>query len=399
MDDDLKNIKLSIPSFQGKFDRKAYLEWEKKIELVFDCHNYSKIKKVKLAVIEFSDYAMIWWDQLTTSRRRNGERPISTWAKIKAVMRRRFIPSYYHRKLYQKLQNLTQGSRSVEDYYKKMEIAMIRADVQENHEATMARFLPGLNRDIANVVELQHYIEIVYIVHMAIMVEKPLKRKGTEELEDEPETVSNNEEAVEHALDGELIVVKRSLSIQSVKDEQQQENIFHTCCQVQGKLCSVIIDGGSCTSVASTLMVEKLNLPTTKHPNPYKIQWLNDGRELKVTKQVLVSFSIGKYCDEVLCDVAPMHAGHLLLGRPLKFDRRVMHDGYSNRYSFKYMERNVTLAPLTPKQAYEDQIKLKNSDFQDVFPDEVPSGLPPLCGIEHQIDFVPGAVILNRLAF
>ncbi|KAG8498980.1 hypothetical protein CXB51_005372 [Gossypium anomalum] len=38
-------------------------------------------------------------------------------------------------------------------------------------------------------------------------------------------------------------------------------------------------------------------------------------------------------------------------------------------------------------------------DFQDVFPEEAPSGLPPLRGIEHQIDFVPGAVIPNRPAY
>ena len=32
-------------------------------------------------------------------------------------------------------------------------------------------------------------------------------------------------------------------------------------------------------------------------------------------------------------------------------------------------------------------------EFDDVFPEEVPSGLPPIRGIEYQIDFVPGAVI------
>ena len=92
---------MTIPPFQGKNDPEAYLEWEKKIELVFDCHNYSESKKVKLAAIEFSDYAIVWWDQLVTSRRRNGERPISTWGEMKLVMRKRFIPSYYHRDLYQ----------------------------------------------------------------------------------------------------------------------------------------------------------------------------------------------------------------------------------------------------------------------------------------------------------
>jgi hypothetical protein len=42
---------MKIPSFQGRTDPKAYLEWEKKIELIFDCHNYSEEKKVKLALI------------------------------------------------------------------------------------------------------------------------------------------------------------------------------------------------------------------------------------------------------------------------------------------------------------------------------------------------------------
>jgi hypothetical protein len=43
-----------------------------------------------------------------------------------------------------------------------MEVAMIRANVEEDQEATMARFLSGLNRDIANVIELQQYVEIEY---------------------------------------------------------------------------------------------------------------------------------------------------------------------------------------------------------------------------------------------
>ncbi|KAH9792722.1 hypothetical protein KPL71_004248 [Citrus sinensis] len=143
IDRDLGSIKLKIPSFQGKNDPEAYLEWEKKVELVFDCHNYSEEKKVKLTTVEFTDYAIIWWDQLVLSRRRNRERPINTWEEMKAIMRRRFVPSHYYRELHQRLQSLTQGSRSVEDYRKEMEIIMIRANIKEEREATMARFLHG----------------------------------------------------------------------------------------------------------------------------------------------------------------------------------------------------------------------------------------------------------------
>ena len=110
-------------------------------------------------------------DQLVMNRRRNYERPIETWEEMKATMRRRFVPSHYYRDLYQKLWSLTQGYRSVNDYHKEMEIAMIQANVKEDKEATMARFLNGLNRDIANVVELQHYVKLEDMVRMAIKVE------------------------------------------------------------------------------------------------------------------------------------------------------------------------------------------------------------------------------------
>ena len=90
-------------------------------------------------------------------------------------MRKRFIQSHYYRDLYQKLQNLTQGSKSVEDYHKEMEVALIRANVEEDREAIMARFLNGLNRDLANLVELQHYVELEDMVQMVIKVERQIK--------------------------------------------------------------------------------------------------------------------------------------------------------------------------------------------------------------------------------
>ena len=35
-------------------------------------------------------------------------------------------------------------------------------------------------------------------------------------------------------------------------------------------------------------------------------------------------------------------------------------------------------------------------EYEDVFLDEVPPGLPPKRGIEHQIDLIPGAALPNR---
>jgi hypothetical protein len=44
-------------------------------------------------------------------------------------------------------------------------------------------------------------------------------------------------------------------------------------------------------------------------------------------------------------------------------------------------------------------VKVLLQEFEDVFLEEISSGLPPIRGIEHQIDFVPGASIPNRPAY
>ncbi|XP_031263971.1 uncharacterized protein LOC116122216 [Pistacia vera] len=230
------------------------------------------------------------------------------------------------------------------------------------------------------------------------------------------------------APDSLTLVARRALSLQTKnKDAVQRENIFYTRCYVKDKVCNVIIDGGSCTNVASTTMVNKLGLPTILHPKPYKLQCLNDSGEVRVTKQVLVAFRIGKYEDEVVCNVVPMQAGHLLLGRPWQFDRRVKHDGFTNKYLFVLNQRPITLVPLSPKQVHENQVRLPKEneqqkksenkrkaeekktektiidsaieEFEDVFLDEMLHGLPPIRGIKHQIDFVPSVSIPNQPAY
>jgi len=101
-------------------------------------------------------------------------------------------------------------------------------------------------------------------------------------------------------------------------------------------------------------------LCTVKHAKPYRLQWLNDSGEVKVTKQVVVPFSIRKYVEEVLCDMVPMQASHILLGRPWQYDWKAIHDGVKNRYTIVKDGKTITLVSLTPKQVYDNQIKLKS---------------------------------------
>ncbi|XP_027158479.1 uncharacterized protein LOC113760107 [Coffea eugenioides] len=147
-----------------------------------------------------------------------------------------------------------------------------------------------------------------------------------------------------------------------------------------------------------------------------------------------------------------MQACHILLGRSWQFDKGITFDGITNKYSFKQGEKRIVLVPLIPIQVRENQeslikeSELENEkkkiekaesstendkaekierkktyevlvvtsdlintlpssiasllqDYEDVFPDEIPNGLPPIRKIEHQIDLVPSALLPNRPAY
>jgi len=192
-------------------------------------------------------------------------------------------------------------------------------------------------------------------------------------LRDDGEIVSTSEESdcddmppfedasdLEYAVGDKVLVIRRSFSVQTKEDdvEPQRENIFHSRCLINNKVCSMIIDSGSCTNVTSVTLVKKLGLNTVKHEKPYQLQWLNECGVVRVNRQVMISF-LGKYKDEVLCDIVPMHATHLLLGRPWQFDRKAKHDGFKNMYSLEKDGRIYTLVSLSSKQVYEDQLQLK----------------------------------------
>jgi len=94
------------------------------------------------------------------------------------------------------------------------------------------------------------------------------------------------EEFVVEENEGEMLVLRRALSSQKGEQEEQRENIFHSCCTVQGKVCSIIIDSGSCANVVSLSVIEKLHLQTSVHPHPCNIQWLNQSKGYKLIHDV-----------------------------------------------------------------------------------------------------------------
>jgi hypothetical protein len=178
---------------------------------------------------------------------------------------------------------------------------------------------------------------------------------STSDIEDEEE--KENDDGEEEILGREDTTTYRSAIVQRVlntqvqqPDQLQRHNLFQIFFIINNRRVRVIIDGGSCNNLVSSELNKKLGLTTRPHRHPYHIQWLNDSRKAKLTQTCRVSFSIGSYSDSVDCDVVPMHACSLLLGRPWEHDKDATHHGRSNKYTFVHKEKKYTLLPLTPAE-------------------------------------------------
>jgi hypothetical protein len=89
-------------------------------------------------------------------------------------MRARFVPSYYARDLLHKLQQLRQGTKSVDEYYQELQIGMLRSNIEGN-EPAIARFVGGLNRQIRDIVEYREYTNIIDCFHIACKAEREVQ--------------------------------------------------------------------------------------------------------------------------------------------------------------------------------------------------------------------------------
>jgi len=168
---------VKLPSFNGDTDPDLFLGWEAKVDQIFNVYEVDEDENVKLASLEFVDYAIQWWHQVEMDIGLKKRPVVVSWYDLKECMRARFVPPHYRKELLLKLQRLQQGPGSVDEYFKDLETTLTKVNMHENEESKMARFVSGLRRLIQNVVELYEYPALEKAVHLAIKVESQLLKK------------------------------------------------------------------------------------------------------------------------------------------------------------------------------------------------------------------------------
>nr|GEV77182.1 hypothetical protein [Tanacetum cinerariifolium] len=371
--DDLRDIKVYPLNSEGSSNPDEFLEWVQTMDIIIMVKGYDKKKALKMAVV--------------------------------------------------KLKNLKQGTKEVVNYIKEFEQLKIRTNVKEAEEYTIARFIGDLNSNIAEKLELQPLWIFKDACKMAITMDKQAKKRVPYKPVSRPtfpaiNYISNEFESTSKSLKGKEKIREGSKDpkgkkyLQGEIETEDEQPVFDESNEevMVGADCGdiLIINGGSCANAASTYMVEKLGLSTMKHPHPYKLQWLSQGNDMKVTRQVIVPFSMGTvYHDEITCDVVPIDACHLFLDRPWLFNKHVYHNGHLNTYSLFINGKKITLTLLKPNEI--SKVKMNTKSDKVLFmsqkevvkelESELPPSLPPIRGIEHQIDLILGSILPNKAAY
>eukprot|EP00253_Pinus_taeda_P001415 PITA_01415 len=443
----LKSVLLSshkprheLPTYDGSLSADVLLDWLSEVHKYFEFEETSEDKQVKFAATKLKGHASLWWDNIQGERKRLHKQPIKKWARMEAKLKEKFLPKYYQIMLYRQVQNLKQRGMTVKEFTEEFYKLNLRArrgggtgkgkgkvfgrgrGTSSNEEGSSSKSAGTTEKDTSTregrpaqrgrgigrrrgTVQCYHCHKLG---HKSYDCPKGEPVGGRGAYVAQPEDAKATPQAVENTPEtGEALVLNKVLlkPAKEVAEPDQRKALFRTVCKARGKCCKLIINSGSTDNLMAVEMVEKLGLKKLKHPTPYKVSWLQKGHQLLVDEQ----FHDGKTnCYNFIEDGIK----HTLV--PIKEENTAETSGVKallmggkefvkqlkdSEINFAVIRRPKTVVLHTQISDLPEEVQKLLQDFGDIVVDDLPDELPPMRGISHCIDFIPGASLPNKAAY
>ncbi|GKV40805.1 hypothetical protein SLEP1_g48406 [Rubroshorea leprosula] len=271
-------IKIDIPDFEGRLQPDEFIDWLHIVERVFELKDIPDNKRVKLVAIKLKKHASIWRENLKHTK-----------------------------------------SLTVEEYTMEFEQLMMKWDVREKEEQTIARYLGGLDNDISKVVQLQQYWTLDDVIRLALRVEKQISKKNIT-ITSKPRDFEGSQGTQASKIVAETLAKVEKKASSSRPAQPNTRKCFK--CQGFGHIASNCPNRRIITIIGGEIY-EVLDGETEKE----------------------ISDEIKPQLEEEL--IATDH------GESLVFDRKAIHDGHANTYTFVKDGVQIKLTPLKPKDLLE----------------------------------------------
>lgn len=182
-----------IHEFTGTLNPEEFLDWLNMVEEILEFKRVSDDMRVPLVATRLKNRASAWWSQLKESRRRFGKAKIKSWEGLKKHMHRGFLPYNYGRTLYNKLQNLRQGPRTVDEYALDFSSMITQTTLLETEEQLLYRFIGGLRTQLQIPLQQFNHVTVFEAHQRALGMELQYKKSWTSSSRARPQAQQSNE--------------------------------------------------------------------------------------------------------------------------------------------------------------------------------------------------------------
>ncbi|XP_074315354.1 uncharacterized protein LOC141651548 [Silene latifolia] len=341
-----------LPEFTGGTDPEEYLEWERKIERMFDFKVLDDAKRCKYAIRRLSGGALLWYESLKVRRARAGKKKLSSWDSLKRKLRKKYVPATYTLATYRKIANLNQGRLRVSEYIDEFDNLTLMREVGESEELKM--------------VEAQGKA-----ILPTIYGESSRNWRNKEGSEGSPASNVGEPKSAATPSSTARTPASKETSLSKVRC-LKCPGFRHYQSACPNERLNTLRDA---VAYRDELFDEEERLGDVftfeEREKDEIIEPMSDDDQIKDVIE-----------DDIFANLDEPHAGEL----EEVYDETHMEESDHTSYD-DATQNNPNLVPIS------------DEEIKDVFSKELPAGLPPIRGIEHQIDLLPRAPLPNKAAY